>query len=151
MQRSWVILKPLHKKPSLDPSELLTLDLYLIFGLSPKIIEKCVAKQLTKYFNNNGVDETFQSTYKSNHSTKTAFIPVFYDKSQRKTKLINCVGDIDALKFSNKLKLNGNKLEVLVIFSIYRPRRQCLIYVMKLFSVQRVLETLVLLWMNRSP
>ena len=71
-----------------------------------KIIEKCVAQQLTEYLNNNGPDETFQSTYKSNHSnysTETAFIRVFCDTSQRKTKLINCVGDINALKCSNKL------------------------------------------------
>ena len=44
------------------------------------------------------------------------------DMNQSKTKLINCVRDIDAWMLSNKLKLNRDKSEVLVISSIYRPR-----------------------------
>ena len=44
------------------------------------------------------------------------------DMNQSKTKLINCVRDIDAWILSNKLKLNRDKSEVLVISSIYRPR-----------------------------
>ena len=37
-------------------------------------------------------------------------------------KLVNCVRDIDAWMLSNKLKLNKDKSEVLVISSSYRPR-----------------------------
>ena len=43
------------------------------------------------------------------------------DMNQSKTKLINCVRDIDAWMLSNKLKLNRDKSEVLVISPIYRP------------------------------
>ena len=44
------------------------------------------------------------------------------DMNQSKTKLINCIRDIDAWMLSNKLKLlNRDKSEVLVISSIYRP------------------------------
>ena len=41
---------------------------------------------------------------------------------QCNTKLINCVQDMDAWMLSNKLKLNKDKSEVLVISSSYRPR-----------------------------
>ena len=44
------------------------------------------------------------------------------DMNQSKTKLINCVSDIDAWTLSNKLNLNRDKSEVPVISSIYRPR-----------------------------
>ena len=44
------------------------------------------------------------------------------DMDQSKTKLINCVRDIDAWMPSNKLNLNRDKSEVLVITSIYRAR-----------------------------
>ena len=37
-------------------------------------------------------------------------------------KLVNCVRDMDAWMLSNKLKLNKDKSEVLVISSSYRPR-----------------------------
>ena len=39
-----------------------------------------------------------------------------------KAKLVNCVRDMDAWMLSNKLKLNKDKSEVLVISSSYRPR-----------------------------
>ena len=44
------------------------------------------------------------------------------DMNQSKAKLINCVKDIDSWMLSNKLKLNRDKSEVLVISSIHRPR-----------------------------
>ena len=44
------------------------------------------------------------------------------DITQSKAKLINCVKDIDAWMLSNKLRLNKDKSEILVISSIHHPR-----------------------------
>ena len=73
------IIKPLLKKPSLDPGEFKNFRLISNLRFISKIIEKCVAKQLTEYLNSNGLCETFQSAYRSNHSTETALIRVFND------------------------------------------------------------------------
>ena len=61
-------------------------------------------------------------------------------------KLVNCVRDMDAWMLSNKLKLNKDKSEVLVISSSYRPRPplSLLIYVMRLYAalpVHAILES----------
>ena len=44
------------------------------------------------------------------------------DMNLSNAKLVNCVRDMDARMLSNKLKLNKDKSEVLVISSSYRPR-----------------------------
>ena len=44
------------------------------------------------------------------------------DMNLSNAKLVNCVWDMDAWMLSNKLKLNKDKSEVLVISSSYRPR-----------------------------
>ena len=44
------------------------------------------------------------------------------DMNLSKAKLVNCVRDMDAWMLSNKLKLNKDKSDVLVISSSYRPR-----------------------------
>lgn len=41
-----------------------------------EVIEKVVAEQLADYINDNNLSEVFQSAYRSNHSTETAFIIV---------------------------------------------------------------------------
>ena len=44
------------------------------------------------------------------------------DMNLSNAKLVNCFWDMDAWMLSNKLKLNKDKSEVLVISSSYRPR-----------------------------
>ena len=44
------------------------------------------------------------------------------DMNLSNAKLVNCVRDMDAWMLSNKLKLNKDKSEVLVISSSYRPQ-----------------------------
>ena len=44
------------------------------------------------------------------------------DMERSKTKLVNCVQDINGWMLSNKLKLNNDKSEVLVISSSHRPQ-----------------------------
>ena len=41
-----------------------------------KLVEKAVCVQLTDYITSNGLSETFQSAYKSFHSTETALLRV---------------------------------------------------------------------------
>ena len=55
------IIKLLLKKPSLDPVEYKNFRPISNLRFISKIIEKCVAKQLTEYLNSNGLGETFQS------------------------------------------------------------------------------------------
>ena len=44
-----------------------------------KLVEKAVCVQLTDYITSNGLSETFQSAYKSFHSTETALLRVQND------------------------------------------------------------------------
>ena len=44
-----------------------------------KLVEKAVCVQLTDYITSNGLSETFQSAYKSFHSTETALMRVQND------------------------------------------------------------------------
>ena len=62
-------------------------------------------------------------------------------------KLVNCVRDMDAWMLSNKLKLNEDKSEVLVISSSYRPRPplSSVDIVMRLYPALPVHEILELL------
>ena len=69
-------IKPLLKKPSLDPGEFKNFRPLSNLRFISKIIEKSFAKQLTQYLNSNGLGETFQSAHKSNHSTETALIRI---------------------------------------------------------------------------
>ena len=73
------IIKPLLKKPSLDQGKFKNFRTTSNLRFISKNIEKCVAKQLTEYLNSNGLSETFQSAYRSNHSTETALICIFND------------------------------------------------------------------------
>ena len=50
---------------------------------------------------------------------RTSSVP---DMNLSNTKFLNCVRDMDAWMLSNKLKLNKDKSEVLVISSCFRPR-----------------------------
>ena len=76
-----VIIKPLLKKSSLDPVEFKNFSPISNLRFISRIIEKCVAKQLTEYLNSNRKfpGGSFQSAYKSNHDTETALIRVFID------------------------------------------------------------------------
>ena len=73
------VLKPLLKKPSSDPGEFKNFRPLSNLPFISKIIEKCVAKQLIEYLDNNGFGETFHSDDKRNHSTETALIRVHND------------------------------------------------------------------------
>ena len=72
------------------------------------------------------------------------------DMNLSNAKLVNCVQDMDAWMLSNKLKLNKDKSEVLVISSSYRPGHHyiLLIYVMRLYPAPPVHAILELSLIN---
>ena len=71
-------MEPTLKKPSLDPSQLLNYRPISKLPLISKIWEK-VADQLTAFLENREVLDTFQSGFRSKHSTETALLKVSSD------------------------------------------------------------------------
>ena len=68
-------VKPLLKQ-STSPEEFKNFTPISNLRFISKIIEKCMATQLSKYLDANCLGEVFQSAYKGFHSTETALIRV---------------------------------------------------------------------------
>ncbi|XP_066016040.1 uncharacterized protein [Pocillopora verrucosa] len=123
------LLNPLLKKPTLDVEVFSNFRPISNLTFMSKLTEKVVASQLINHISSNGLDEILQSAYKQFHSTETALVQVFndiiLDVDRNKTVILlveSCVRDIDRWMSCNKLKLNRDKTELLVISSKYRPR-----------------------------
>ena len=70
------VVTPLIKKASLNVEDLK--NYYPVSGLIfiSKLVEPVVAKKLVDHIHGHGLDKSYQSAYKSGHSTETALLSI---------------------------------------------------------------------------
>ena len=68
----YAIIKPILKKSSLDPDDLMNYRPISQLPIISKIMERVVSRQLIFYLENNYLMEPYQSAYRKHYSTETA-------------------------------------------------------------------------------
>ena len=93
------VIRPAYKNNELDPDELSSYRPISNLSFVSKIIEKCVADQLTAHIENNGLFSNVQSAYRSKHSCETATVKIVNDiliQMDKKSKVILVLLDLSA-------------------------------------------------------
>lgn len=75
----YAAVKPLLKKPNLDPDVLANYRPISNLPFISKVLERVVVKQLYRHLQDNCLFEKFQSAYRAQHSTETALLKVTND------------------------------------------------------------------------
>ena len=73
------VIRPSLKNKELDPDELSSYRPISNLSFVSKILEKCVADQLTEHIESNGLFSKVQSAYRSHHSCETATLKIVND------------------------------------------------------------------------
>ena len=73
------VVKPLIKKPNLDPEVLGNYRPVSNLPYLSRILERAVADQLQAHLDTNGLHVKFQSAYRRGHSTETALLRILND------------------------------------------------------------------------
>ena len=73
------LVKPLLKKPSLDPNDLKNFRPMSNLSFLSKVVERIVLNQLLEHLSSHNLLHPLQSAYRSNHSTETALLKIAND------------------------------------------------------------------------
>lgn len=139
------VVKPVLKKPSLDPLQPKSYRPISKLPFMSKIIEKVVAEKLTLFLEKHELFDNFQSGFRKKHSTETALLKVSSDimmsaDSKEYTVLVllefsSAFDTIDHNIMINSLRdLVGMSGSVLKWFSSYLSGRSFSVYVNQIMS-----------------
>eukprot|EP00116_Pleurobrachia_bachei_P000156 sb/3460418/ len=93
------VIRPSFKNKDLDPEELSSYRPISNLSFISKILEKCVAQQLTQHIETNKLFSSVQSAYREAHSCETATVKIVNDiliQMDSKTKVILVLLDLSA-------------------------------------------------------